>query len=160
MMQRQAQYDAVTRGPLPSRDQARDLGRDVGMRRHDPLRLARRAAGEKNHRAAIRVNHRQRDGRVCDKLVVPVCGKPRRSGVSASDTRAAAPVSARTYSSSGRVACSANGTATPPARQMPHSVATHGSPGDSKNAIRSSRRSSRPASSAAAIRVELSSSSA
>ena len=54
------------------------------------------------------------------------------------------------YSSSGLGASSGKGTATPPARHIPHCVATHANPGVTANATRFSRRSSLPASRAEA----------
>src|SRR5215467_2308135 len=58
--------------------------------------------------------------------------------VRASHTNVDALLSSRKYSNSGVAELSGKGTPTPPARHMPHSVATHANPGVTANAIRSS----------------------
>ena len=70
----------------------------------------------------------------------------------ASNTNVDALVSSMKYSSSDLGELRGKGTATPPARQMPHCTATQGNPGARRNATRCSRRSSWPASSSVATR--------
>ncbi len=48
-MERQHEQDPIVRPPFPSRNEAGDLSRDVRMRRHHALGLARRAAGVDHH---------------------------------------------------------------------------------------------------------------
>ncbi len=61
-----------------------------------------------------------------------------RGAARVSNTNVDAAVSPMKYSSSDLGELSGNGTAMPPARQMPHCVATHRNPGVSRNATRCS----------------------
>jgi len=61
-----------------------------------------------------------------------------REAAGASNTNVDACASSIKYSNSGLVELSGNGTATPPARQMPHCAATQGNPGVIRKAMRSS----------------------
>ena len=68
-----------------------------------------------------------------------------------------ASASSTVYSSSTSGCDTANGTATPPALQMPHCTATYSKPGGARKATRASAKSGASASSAEAARAEASS---
>ena len=142
------QHDAIVGRPLPCLNQARDLRGDVGVGCDHALGPARGAAGVENHGAPLAGDVRQFRRLAGENLVARQrreCHVPRQSAPAGSPPERRTPVSmpcvsSMKYSSSDLGELSGNGTATPPARQMPHCTATHGNPGVTRNATRSSSK--------------------